>query len=298
MWASVSMHCKAGVRMHDLIATLNALVRRNGREVVQKANTFREKVCKWAMSDVHTWQSPMIQSQLRERFGPQEEVYEFENKLKEAVSYVWNYAGKTSPLDQILLKEIDEFASRLRHRASLFLRDASLKNQILELGCLLGPHLPPRCKTVGYFPLVDDQWFDLDVAELLLNRITHEISWEDVRSHIWQVDFEQASRLTTPEDDFIHVLAHEVFSFDYDQIVKIISEQLKNVSPEHVHETMLFRCFRAWARRLFYCREEPETFATRYRHESLAHCHRLAQTAAGKLQNTLGRKLLSFIHHT
>ncbi len=297
MWASVAMRCKSGVRMHDLIATMNFLARGNSIEFRQKAEAFRENACEWAVCNVRTWQSPKIQGLLRERFGRDQDAYDFEGRLKEAVAYVWSCAGRSNPPDRTLLAETEELASRLTRRAAFFLRDATLKNQILELGLLLRSQLPVTHHAIGYFPPVDVQWFDPSVAELLLNQVPESIAWETVRSHIWQVDFELASRLTTPEDDFIHVLALEVFSFQYDRIVKIITEQLLDALPERVHETMLFRCFRAWARRLFYHREEPEIFATRYRHESLDHYHRLAQTAAERLRGNLGGSLADFIQH-
>jgi translation initiation factor 2B subunit (eIF-2B alpha/beta/delta family) len=293
--ATVPMLRIPGIRMHDLIATLNISAERYGGGFAQNVEVFRNISCEWAIEDVCTWQSYKIQESLRKGFRQDGDIYEFEDRLKEAISYVWSIGYGKKRINHTLLSEIEELASHLKARASVFLRDANPKNQILEIGKLLGSNLPERCNAVGYFPLVDDQWFDPIVAELLLNRIPHRVSWENVRSHIWQVDFELSSRRTTKEDDLIHILASEVFSLDYDHIVERITERLSEVRPEHVHETMFFRSFRAWARRLFYYHEEPKLFATRYRHESLSHHYSFARTAARKLRTYFGDKLLSFI---
>ena len=295
LWPSVSMHRIAGVRMHDLIATLNKAQDKNFREFAQKVDEFRTKAYKWAMEQVNVWQSNNIQKSLRKGFGDQAGVYEFENKLMDAAGYVLKSKTDSEKISSTLFKEIKELSSRLAARATIFLRDANPKNQILQLDGLLGSELPEQCYAVGYFPLVDDQWYDPRIAELLLNKYPHEISWETVSSNIWQVDFELSSRCTTMEDDFIHILASEVFSFKYDDIVKKITNQFGEVEPEHVHETMLFRSFRAWARRLFYYNELPEIFATRYRHESLSHHRKFAQKAAEGLKGVLGKELLKLI---
>jgi translation initiation factor 2B subunit (eIF-2B alpha/beta/delta family) len=297
-WASVSMHCKAGVRMHDLIATLNSVACERDSSFKVKVETFRKTVREWAMHDILAWQSIQFQDLLRSKFDNEQAPYEFEIKLKEAVEYVSSRAGSLDHIDKVLMKDIETLGQGLSRRASVFLRDATLKNQILEIAPLLRPHLPQRCCAVGYFPLVDDQWCDQGIAQLLIERIPDTIPWDDVRNSLWQVDFELASRLTTREDDFIHVLAMEVFSLDYDEIVKTIVNCISETLPEHVHDIMLFRCFRAWARRLFYFHEEPKTFATRYRHESLPHYHRLMQTAAQKLRGRLGNRLSDFVEHT
>jgi translation initiation factor 2B subunit (eIF-2B alpha/beta/delta family) len=297
-WASVSMQRKAGIRMHDLIATLNSVASKRDGDFRAKADNFRKKACEWAIKDVLTWQSEKFQTRLQGSFGANQGPYPFESKLNAAIAYVSNCPATSNHLKPAILEQAAAFASNLTRRATTFLRDATLKNQILELGPLLGSDLPNRCRAMEYFPLVNDQWFDPGIAELLMDRIPHETFWQQVRSNLWHVDFELASCLTTREDDLIHVLALEIFSKSYDEIVNAVNDHLPETEEQHIHEIMLFRCFRAWVRRLFYHREEPKTFATRYRHETLAYYHGLAQTAVQRLGACLGDDLTDFIKST
>ncbi len=296
-WHSVSIERKAGIRMYDFVATLNLLAR-SDRAWESKVETFRSYACEWAIESVRSWQSEEVQRQLTKAFRDPQEAYDFEGKLKEAVEYIATVDGNRAPLETPIVAGIKTLASRVAERASVFLRDSNPKNQILDVVALLGEERPSRCNSIGYFPPVDQQWCDRDIAELLLKRIPQSIPWERVRSQIWQVDFELSSRLTTREDDFIHVWISEVFWSSYDDIVRNVLAHVNNVSEEQIHELVFFRSIRAWARREYYANEEPNTFATRYFHESLAHYHTIAQVAARELRRVLGEPLVGFIEQS
>ncbi len=294
-WNHIHIQRKVGVRVFDFVATVNESIRRGmNEEQIRRAEELKEHVLNWALSDVRTWQSPIIQEPLQQAFGQALKPYEFTSRFLEAVSYVWNCLYPTKPLNQAILSEVQQLGQRLRDRSVITLRDATLKNQILELPELLDASSVQREVNYDYYPTADDQWFDPDTAIWMLKHIPDRISWERMRRHIWHVDFELASRLTTPEDDYIHVLAMEVFKFDYDQIIRTISENLPAEDSIRFHETMLIRCYRAWARRLAYAHERPDVFAARYRHESLSHYFSLALTATKHLQNDLGSYLYHF----
>ena len=287
---SVGMERIKGVRMYDFIATMNNIKSRDSSE-------FKNNALQWAIEDVNIWQSDIIQKSLTNIFGHPTEIYEFEHRFNESIGYVWAASDQLSSSKSIT-EDVKEFAASLTNRATLFLRDANPKNQILAIKKLLKNDLPDRCKKDNYFPMVDYQWFDSEIAELLLNKVPHEITWEKIRSNIWNVDFESASCLTTPEDDYIHILTQEIFAFQYDDIITRIHNQLPEVDINDIYKTMLFRCFRAWVRRLYYFREENKTYHTRYRHEKLPHYHNLAKTAASNLKGIIGDDLIKFIEKT
>lgn len=292
---AVTMQRVEGIRMHDLIANLNEQEVRIRNDHGFSVEDLRTKTCKWALDDVITWQSCEIQNFLGKELEQNKLIYNFEEKLKESVQYVWGVRKKSGHLPASIIEEIENLSLKLKQRSRVFLRDANPKNQLFEMGKLLGSELPERCKAVGYYPKVDDQWHDPIVAEILIKKIPQDISWEVMSNHIWQVDFELSSFLTTIEDDFIHVLSSEIFLLDYDKIVEEITQLLNDVTQEQINETMLFRSFRAWARRLFYYHEAPTVFATRYRLESLGHHYRFALAAAEKLTESLGSELFHFI---
>lgn len=252
----------------------------------QKAKEFKNWIQKWALQSVQTWQSPDIQQALREQFSQPLTKYKFTQKFTESVKSVWDCLNL--PIDSAVLSDVQKIGQRLEDRAIILFRDATLKNQILEVGAFVDLSLFSRDKISEYFPMANNQWFDPDMALKLLEQVPDIISWKQISDHIWHVDFEMASMLTTPEDDFIHILGLEILCYDYNKIIKIITEYLPDEQPERFHETTVFRFFRGWARRLAYAYNCCDVYISRYRHESLDHYYNLALTAITHLQENLG----------
>lgn len=278
-WACVQMQRKVGVRVHDFVATVNEIIRDSMNDEQRcQAEEFKKKIFEWALCDVGTWQSKTVQKPLHKAFDKGISTYDFVTKFEEAIKYV-------CPPSKAVLGEMEQIGKRLSDRATVFLRDATLKNQILEFTGPLTPSYHLKDEIYDYYPTADTQWFDRDLAIFVLNQIPQKISWDQLRDHIWHVDFELASQLTTREDDYIHILILELFSHRYDQIIETLVEQLPLEKTEHFHETILFRCFRGWARRLAYSRECHNAFTTRYRHESRSHYYNLMQEASQNLRS-------------
>jgi hypothetical protein len=288
------MERKSGVRVHDFIATLNELGETKGSVWEGRVSEVRTKMMEWAIEDVQLWHTESIQQSLRREFR-EVKPYDFVGKLWEAIEYIWSCSRSPTPVGAEVRRDAITFGRALEQRSFLLLRDASLKNQLLDFNGWARPDTSPSEDSCTPFPGADAQWFDSRIAERIVSMIPGQISWHDMRKRIWHVDFELACRTTSPEDDLIHVLAMEIFALGYDKTIERLGELLPNQPNRHFHEMMLFRCFRAWVRRLWYSRQAHSTYMSRYRHESMDYYYRLARSAAEQLNGHLGDNLRLFI---
>lgn len=287
-WSSVRMKLVRGVRTHDLIATM-----RKSTAMCRAAADLSDRFVKWALEDVAWWQSDSTQRDLQSAIEIPVGAYDFHRKFSESLAYTARCArGKdlTHDMVQAIQDEgMTHVCDCLVRDAVVVFRDATLKNQLVQLDQL---GLNSIIAGTAYSTDADHQWYDLAFIERLLGDMTDgsgeliEQRAESLRDHIVHVDFEACGFLTTREDDVFHVIGLEALGHNYDEVRSLIEGHLDMAGT--VRETILFRAFRGWARRLAYWIECRDCFRTRYRHECLDHYYSLAVGAMEDLEEVHG----------
>jgi len=270
---TVCMQYLEALRVFDVVASLDRLAQVRPNEVAARhASHLRERLLRGALEDLATFQSDGVQGALRSRLGDLVVPYDYRGKLREATHYVAE-ALKLS-VGASLYPELDALTEVLEEGASTLFRDASLKNQLLEIPGASVWSDSEQVRTGSRWRPSDIQWTDLRPIQDALRQL-RDGPGDGLTVH--NVDFETACALVCPEDDFAHIMSIEGVALPDDTIAKVLDSFHQD--RERFYVCMAFRCLRWFARRLFYQRERPAVFQTRYRLETLSHSSRQAVRA-------------------
>lgn len=290
---SVSMARVSGVRIYELIAILNTLMSQSPRtQIAEKAFSLKTSLVEWALNDLAFFQTARVQSALKTSLTSILSVYGFREKFLEALTYLSELTGAET--NSRLYEEVEHICSVLSAKADVTFRDATLKNRLLSIPELDNVRDDANALTAmfDYYRPTNIQWTNLTPILPLLDRLT---SIDDIRSRIYNLDFESAHTLTTRQDDYIHVLTLEITGWNYDRAYRFCETEIK-IAEEEYNVALLFRCFREWVRRLFYKCERNRIYQTRYHHETLGHNFDLAFDALQRLRKNSHKDYLPELH--
>jgi len=253
----------------------------------------------WALEDVQKWQSG---GEAAIRQGDQDlnlQPYPYRTKFLEAVRGVCG-PGPEPDLAMLFEKDSDPEDSDLRvicknlesgDRRVLF-RDATLKNQLLELSFLDVPGDIQHRFTLDR--PADAQSCDEELAACILDAIADrdDLQWLK-NEHVFHVDFESAYTTTCVEDDFFHVLGLPLWWLSFNDLMTQMKEAGEGLTLSRSRDIAFFRSYRAWARREAYQRKDQALFEARYPGDSLRHYRELAECALREIRSERGATFLS-----
>lgn len=281
-----------GIRVNELIAILNKIIQTHQtQKVYERALNLKTKMIDWALADLRFLQSDKVQKVLINNLGEIVQTYDFYGKFMEALNYVsfcMNIEISTKTIDEI--SYICEFLSK---RSTVTFRDAILKNRIFQLpesielqqgyetyNAVCGDYQRPTNWQISEVqPIVK-------ILEILGDSY-------NLKDQTFNLDFESAYMLTTPQDDYLHIIASEGNGFEYKDSEVFWSKEL-GLTEEEYNYALLFRYFREWVRKLFYKYERPEIYPNRYRHETLLHNFNTAFDALTRLRQNVAAPLDNF----
>jgi hypothetical protein len=277
---TVCMGHVRGIRLYDLTAILNGIAGASVGGRAEKARQIKSHLIEWSLASLNYFQSRQVQESLRAALGRSLEVYDFAGKLEEAAAYLCLLHGRAP--DALLRDDVALLAQYLATDACVTFRDATLKNRVLTLPDEVPPAVDYESQDAAalYRRPSNWQWTDRQTIAALLDTIEDP---DSLRNRIVDLDFESAYTLTTRIDDYLHILTLEVTGPDYAACLRDCLDQLA-IGEEAYNYALLFRSFREWARRMFYHRERPNIYATRYYYESLRHNFNLAWSAVGQVR--------------
>jgi hypothetical protein len=201
--------------------------------------------------------------------------YPFDRKVRQLLSHLSRLLG-LAPLSPALHRELDNLGRDWDRSVSLPFRDATPKNIIIA-----DPGLAVRCSAA--------------VGERL-SRIRERLANPDLswfrRVDILDIDLASIEHLTTPEDDFISLLAHEI-SHDLPVTppagVAGLQARLAR-APERAALALFVRYLRFGGRKASYRLISPTGFATRFRYDDAAFYFAALPAALAAIDPGFGRR--------
>jgi hypothetical protein len=277
-WPSVSMTAIDGVRTYDLVVALQEFDD-HGDAARDLVRHFRE----WALDDVAKWQRHSEAAIQRADCGLDIQCYPFKKKLLEAVRAAsGTLAERIDPAARFVEdSDLRTLCARLEAGSTVLFRDATLKNQLLDLSFL--QPLRDRAQLSLARP-ADTSSCDLDLAARVVHYVDSQGGSEWLRGRVYHVDFESACTTTCIDDDVFHVLGLPLWGYDFDNLMAEMAEVGEGLGRGMTRDIIFFRSLRAWARRVAYRRHSRMVFGSRYPDDSLDHYRRLAKGALSAIQ--------------
>jgi hypothetical protein len=285
---STSMKFVRGFKVNDLIGILNRIIEYHpNRDLVQKAYGIKAGLLSINLENLAFFQHSETQCALQNALGAHTVSYNYRGKFIEALNYVLTICKYIPPSLTEILNDINHVCDVLENLPQSYFRDSVLKNQIL----------------------LNEEFTEREMAEISyqISGYVHQSLYEPRRAsyplgkfynylldldpsclQVYNIDFEQVAERVAVVDDWNQILTAEVVGINYNEGAEYTSKRL-NLDPEAYHFSVVFRSFRAWARRLFYRFEQPEKWSERYSQETMAYHYFLVLNAVEILSNNTSK---------
>ncbi len=235
-----------GIRLYDLLR----LLRRMGSvDVALQAGAERAALVllERCRARVERMQALLAEAAGRLSVGP----YPCDIKVAGMFALLSQLLG-LPPLSATERTELDAFKVRWDEQVSVPFRDATPKNVIVAAESLaIGRHVSEAARRTALARLLAEAGDDF---------------WRTVP--LFDIDFSAVEHLTTPEDDLVSLLAHEVtFELGARAGEGLAFAQTLKLNPQRAAYSIFVRYLRFGGRKVAYQVVNPQGGATRFRHD-------------------------------